>query len=390
MKKFKLAFLTTHPIQYQAPLFRVLASHPEIDLTVYFCSKLGLESNATIDPGFGVPVKWDIPLLEGYSYRFLTNFSWQSNPQKIFAFLNPGILKELFIHRYDSIIVHGYAVATNWLAFASRIPVILHGETVVKENKTGVFGVMKRTFLSLLFSRVKAFLYIGEKSRLFYENFGIANKRLFFSPYCINNDFFREQAKQLRPQQKELRRACGVDENKPVILYASKLTFRKRPLDLLKAFEPHQDQASLVYVGDGEARTVLQDYATKNAIKNVYFLGFKNQTELPRYYSMADIFVLPSSFEPWGLVINEAMCFDLPILTTDQVAAAADLVTHGENGYVLPVGDIETLSVSLKKLILSKDERRRMGEASAMKISTWNYNRCVDGILDAVRYVHSL
>lgn len=375
----KLAVLTSHPIQYQVPLFRKLAA--KIDLTVYFCSRLGVDGK--VDPGFGVPVRWDRPLLEGYSHRFLTNYSPLASPLSFFSFINPGILSELKKNRYDAVFIHGYGYATAVLAILfSEIPVIFHGETVVKNDQNG----MKRAAVRRLLSKTKAFLYIGEKSRQFYQSFGIPDNKLFFSPYSVDNDFFLEEAKKWKPRQMELKREARIPEHLPVILYVSKLTNRKRPFDLLKAFQPIHKEAALVFVGDGEEATALKAYVRKESIQNVYFQGFKNQTELPRYYAMADIFVLPSAFETWGLVVNEAMCFELPIITTDQVTSGVDLVASGENGYLYPVGETEKLTNALKKLVLSKDERAAMGKKSGMKISNWNYDRCIDGILKALDF----
>ena len=107
MSKYKLAFLISHPIQYQTPFFKRLAQHPAVDLTVYYCTDFGV--TARLDPGFGVGVKWDRPALEGYKYKFLRNYSpAPDNPSSFFWNLNPAIVSELFKKRYDAVIIHGY------------------------------------------------------------------------------------------------------------------------------------------------------------------------------------------------------------------------------------------------------------------------------------------
>ena len=117
--KYKLAILSSHPIQYQVPLFKRLSTHKDVDLTVYFCWDRGVEDEE-YDPGFGMKLKWDIPLLEGYQYKFLCN--WSPKPSSsFFGLINPGIYKELIQNRYDAVLVHGYASLTNWLAFLKLI-----------------------------------------------------------------------------------------------------------------------------------------------------------------------------------------------------------------------------------------------------------------------------
>jgi glycosyltransferase involved in cell wall biosynthesis len=117
----------------------------------------------------------------------------------------------------------------------------------------------------------------------------------------------------------------------------------------------------------------------------VHFVGFKNQTELPQYYGLADIFVLPSGIgETWGLVVNEAMCFGLPIIVSDLVGCGSDLVKPAENGYTFPVGDVKELVNRLEGLIANRESRIAFGEKSFEIIQNYNYEKDVDGILTAM------
>jgi glycosyltransferase involved in cell wall biosynthesis len=313
-KKYKLAILTSHPIQYQAPLFRNLAQHPRIDLMVYFCSDFGVTEK--VDPGFGKVFKWDIPLLEGYRYKFLKNFAPSSSPSRFWGLINLGIIRELWRGHYDAILIHGYTLATNWMAFITalirRTPVIFRGETVLRTNQSLLKAFLKKLLLPAIFRRMKAFLPIGKISHNFYRYYGVPQKRLFLTPYSVDNDFFITKGRNYKEERNKIKKEIGIPVENAVILYASKMTPRKRPFDCLKAFEQLNEKASLLFVGDGELRPILETYIYEKRIQNVFFVGFKNQSELPRYYTVADIFVLPSSYEPWGLAINEAMCFWSP------------------------------------------------------------------------------
>ena len=388
----RLMVLTSHPIQYQAPLFRRLAEHPRVDLTVYFCSDQGLAVSR--DPEFGVSFKWDRPLLEGYSSRFLANVSPFRASTGLWRAINPGVVSHLWRGNFDAVLVHGYALATNWLGFAAarlrRTPILLHGETFERDpGQSGPRRWAKRAALGALFRQVAAFLPIGSKSVEFYESFGVSRERMFLTPYSVDNDFFIAEAERLTGRRDALKAELGIARDVPVCLYLSKLIPRKRPMDCLQAFEPLQDRAALVFVGDGERRPALEGYVRDRGIRNVHFMGFRNQSELSRFYALADVFLLPSAFETWGLVVNEAMCFGLPVVVADGAACSFDLVRDGENGYVVPTGDVATLAGRLETLVGDSELRRRMGRRSSEMIATWGHRECVDGIvgaLDRVRF----
>ena len=366
--KYRLAVLTSHPIQYQAPLFRKLALHPEIEIMVYFCWNFGV-GEEQYDPGFGKKIKWDIPLLEGYRYKFLPNISPKPS-SSFFGQTNPAIIKELLKHHYDAIWIHGYTTFSNLLAllgaWLSRTPVLLRGESHLLNYRALWKRFIKRISLPLLFKGISAFLPIGSLNKGYYRYYGVNDRKMFLTPYAVDNDYFHERFEELFIKREQLKIEEVLVPSLPIILYASKMIPRKRAVDLVKAFHlvSNRVDAQLVMIGDGLERPSLEEYIKDNNIKNVYFLGFKNQTELPKFYAISDIFVLPSTDEPWGLVINEAMNFGLPIITTDRVGAAYDLVKDGENGFIYPVGDIEKLADLLLKVLKDTELRKKMGRRS--------------------------
>ncbi len=388
--KYRLAILTSHPIQYQAPLFRRLAQHPQVDLMVYFCTDYGITQK--VDPGFGVAFKWDIPLLKGYKYKFLSNLS-QKYGFAFFDYINPGIIKELLGNHYDTVLVNGYAYVTTWVTFLAAwlkgTPVILRGESHLLNYRPGWKRVFKKIILHQLFKRISSFLPIGTLNYEYYKHYGVPDKKLFLTPYAVDNDFFLKRYQELYDRRYHLKKELGITTKQPVILYASKMMQRKRAMDLLKAFGKIHERvdATLIFVGDGVERPALEAYSKDHDIRNVHFVGFKNQTELPDYFVIADVFVLPSTDEPWGLIINEAMNFELPIITTDHVGAAYDLVKDRENGFIYPVGDVEKLSNCLLKLLQSPELMEKMAKCSSEIISKWGYKEDLEGILCALKYV---
>ncbi len=384
---YRLAILTSHAIQYQVPLFRALTARPEIDLMVYFCSGWGaLEYR---DPGFGEAFKWDVPVTNGYKHHFFRNWSPWPVPGRALGVINPGIINELLRCKYDAVVIHGYALVSYLLgylgAWLSRTPVFFRGETVLRPNRPWWVRVAKRIFLSVLFHGTDAFLTIGSKSSEFYRAFGISEERLFFTPYSVDNDFFREESRKWRRQKAVLKVSLGISEELPVILFVGKLVKRKRPFDLLYAYENIGNEVALVFVGDGELRSALEQYVRERGLSRVKFVGFKNQSELPRYYAMADIFALPSSSQEVSpLVINEAMCCALPVVVSDAVPSANDFVENGYNGYIYPCGDVSRLTQVLHNLILAPELESVFGERSQQLIEDWNNSKVVEGILEAL------
>lgn len=403
-KKMKLGILISHPIQYQVPLFAKLAADNEVDLLVYFSWTAGLDTSkkSYFDVEFKKELRWDIPLLEGYAYKFLRNYS--SKPSsKFFGQINFGIIQELIKSRHDVLLVYGWNSFTNWIAFITAfvlgIPVILHGENPLQQElkKSAVRLFIKRLLLGTLFKVISGFLYIGEENKKFFNFYKVPDSKLFFAPYAVDNERFIAAGKSLKAKRGSLRREDGIPADAVTILFVGKLIEKKRPLDLLRAFqlltENRQSgmatpKAHLLFVGDGVLRLTLEQYVREYGIPNVHFAGFKNQTELPRYYILSDVFVLPSGEgETWGLVVNEAMCFGLAVVVSSVVGCGADLVRENENGFVFRVGEVHDLARRLGVLAEDKSLIKKFGEASRIIVKRHSYGSDVEGILRAIHSV---
>ncbi len=392
MRRYRLAAVMSHPIQYQVPLLRKLARHPQIDLMVYFGSEGG--AKVQYDPELGIARQWDIPLLDGYPYKILRNYSLRPSVSHFGGLINSGILQELRKGNYDAVFVHGWGHATSWLAFfgtwMARTPFLMvRGEATLLYPRPLWQGMGKRVLLRFLFRRIGAFLAIGTFNTQFYRTYGVPAEQIFLVPYAVDNEFFMKGAEVWRPRRNEIREELGVPRDVPIVLYSGKLIERKRPMDLLRAFQQVSggEKAALVFVGEGNQRPLLEAYAKAAGLSSVLFTGFKNQTELPPFYAVADIFVLPSVHDPWGTVVNEAMCFGLPVITTDLVGASGDLVRDNENGFVYKAADVTALARHLQVLIQDPGKRLAMGRRSLEMISTWTYDVGVEGILNALEFV---
>ena len=388
----KVAIVTSHPVQYQAPLYRALAQRG-IALTVMFGARWGAQ--AMREPGFGVKLRWDRPLLDGYDHRFLRNWglgisALGGSRLNAFAPFNPGIVPQLLRGGFDVVLVHGWSSLTNWLAMltalAARIPLVLRGETWQSERESR----WRRALLNTLFRRVAAFAAVGSRNAGFYLDAGVPADRIFIAPYSVDSGFFASAAKTTLATRHERRRCAGIEPEELVVLFSGKLVARKNPLIIVDAIARCECKTRMVMlaVGDGELRGWLMQAADRLGVR-LRIAGFKNQSELPAMYALADVIVLPSPVEPWGLVINEAMYFGLPAIVTDAVGAAADLVEDGITGFVVGSGDAEQLAARLDLLATNPELVRRMGQAARNTIASWGIHEAAAGIERACRYACS-
>ena len=389
---YRLAILNSHPIQYFTPLYQRIAQEPDIDLTVYYCTDWGL--TAFVDPGFATKIEWDVPLLAGYRSVFLTNHRRQGSERNFFSLINPEIVRELWHGRYDALLVHGHQYMTNLIAVVAarvlNISIMMRCDSHLGRRRSVIKQAVHKQFLRGFYHLCDICLPIGSRNAAFYRYHGVPDKRLFTVPFAVNNDFFIHGVEQHRHQLHVTKSKLGISLDKPVILFASKLIPRKRPWDLLQAYHRLQlsgVQATLLFVGSGSEMERLRAYTIQHNLQDIYFLGFQNQTMLLQFYAIADVFVLPSENEPWGLVINEAMCAGLPIIATEEIGAVADLVQHGENGFVFQTGDIENLACYLYLLIMNDTLRQRMGQCSLTRITSCNFEHSLQGIRMALNSI---
>jgi glycosyltransferase involved in cell wall biosynthesis len=381
-----LAVLTSHPIQYQAPLWRALSQR--LDLTVFFCTDYG--TRPSYDEGFGQSIAFDTPLLDGYRYEFLPNLG-TSRPAGFFSLCNPSALWRMA--RFDAVLVRGYSYLTNWLALTgaqlAAAATFMHVETPAFARRSGWRQLVKTAALGPLLRSLDGCLAIGEQNRMFYEDYGVATERISIAPYAVDNGFFGAAASQLGPRRDELRRALGIAQGDMVALFVGKLMRRKHPELLIAALRElvtsRGPSVRAVMVGTGIEEPELRALAQRLGVeRQVTFAGFVNQSELPRYYTAADVFVLPAEGEYWGLVANEAMNFGLPLILGPGVAAADDLLKEGENGYRLRTIDAAVLAARLATLGTDPALRARMGASSRTIIGGWGIDQAAAAIAKVV------
>jgi glycosyltransferase involved in cell wall biosynthesis len=386
----RLAYFVSHPIQYQAPLLRSIAAQPDIDLTVYFTTDFSVRGY--MDEGFGVRVAWDIPLLDGYKHEVLPK-RMLKNASHIRQ-VSSGIHHRLRRGRFDAVWLHGYSSFDCLQALVSSrllgIPVLLRSDSTLYDRDRSPLKLrLKAAFFRALRQGVSGILACGKANRQYWEHYFGKDFPIFDMPYAVDNEFFQQQALQASPRREQLRAELGLAPGRPVILFASKLQERKRCLDLVEAFlqiHGSPDEPSnpyLLIIGDGEQRSEIERRsAAKDGIR---ILGFRNQSELPRFFDLCDVFVLPSVHEPWGLVVNEAMNAGKAIVVSDQVGCQPDLVRDGINGAVFEAGNVDSLGRALRRVLASPETWARMGRESLHIINNFGFDRDHAALRQALR-----
>ena len=303
------------------------------------------------------------------------------------------MFKELRKKNYDALLIHGYSSLGNHLgylaALLAKTPIIISGEAYLRKNEPQWKKILKEIFFKIWFRRINAFMAIGTVSKNFYKHFGVPEEKIFLFPYPVDNEFLFEKSNELSKRKRELKKELKLETNKPIVLSVARLIKRKRPFDLLKAAQELKEKALFVFVGDGILYNKIEKEKKSKELNNVIIAGFKTPEEVYKYYTVSDIFVLPSSYEPWGFVINEAMCFGLPIVAADGVAAAYDLVHHRENGFIFESKNSKQLTKYLEKLVDDPSLRKKMGKRSNKIISRWNSKLATKNMVNALEFIRN-
>lgn len=387
-RPYRLAVVANRPQPYHSVFFRALARRPELDLLVYYLSDIGV--GAAADADFGA-YQSDYPVLEGYPSRVLRNRSPWPSPARFGGRIHPELLSLLHRGRHDAALLQGWYGVSVWLAhstcWARRLPVLFRSDVNSADPSASRWGALKRFVLPALFRRCRAFLTIGARNAEFYRGFGVPEEKCFRVPYTVDDDFFQRQRAALAPRRADIRRAFGVPADAVAFLYAGRLAPEKNLGVLLQALRRLADpRLWLLLAGEGRTRPALEEQARALGLTRVLFLGRQSQEQLARCYAAADVFVLPSAREPWGLVVNEAMNFGLPLVVSERVGAAPDLVEPGGNGLLFPADDPEALAGCLRALAADPGLRARLGARSLARVTEWSAPDAAETTLRAVEF----
>lgn len=377
----RLAVLTSHPVQYYAPLFRELAQR--VDTHVFFAHRATAAQQSAA--GFGVAFDWDIDLTDGYGNEFLTNLARSPGTGSVNGYDTPQIGSRLRAGGFDALLVTGWHLRSYWQGIAAArrqgLAVLVRGDSQLETPRSRLRRTAKDLLYPALLRAFDAALYVGTRSKAYYRHYRYPDSRLFYSPHCVETARFSAGATDFAGLA--LRRELGIGNTDAVVLFAGKLTPFKRPLDVVDAVAQLRQGGRSIRVmvaGSGALDQELRARASSAGVP-LHMLGFRNQSEMPQTYAAADVLVLPSTGrETWGLVCNEALASGTPIVVSDAVGCAPDLAADGSVGRVFEVGNILSCAHAIGDVLSAPPSR----DALAKKSDSHSVGKAVDGILEAL------
>ncbi len=357
MEKRKVLIIHNVIAPYRLPLFELLCADSKIDLEVLYCST-----------GTNL-FRWDVsPREYNYCFKVLPCVT------RKLSYFNPTVIFEICKRKPDVIIVDGYVDLTMQLAYALgkilTIPVILWIEGVMEPRS--LLGMFTRPLRMFFIKQADAIIVPGRLSKDYVISMGGDKSKVFIAPNSIDNDFFIKHTIEYKKNRKRLKKVLRVKKQKG-ILYVGQLIERKAVDRLVRAYarlRKEREDVALIIVGSGPLRNQLEHMCQANCISDVCFIdaGLK-LVDLIKYYSVADVFVLPTLFDVWGFVINEAMACGLPVVSTRNAQAAVEMIHQGENGLIVKEASEEELYSAMKK-ILGSNGFELMGKKSLEIVST--------------------
>lgn len=383
----KLAIIATHPIQYYAPVFKLLAKN--VKLKVFYTA--GNQTLNKFDHGFKKNITWDIPLTEGYEHEFLANTAAAPGSHHFKGIINPDAIVSLQNFKPDAILIYGWAYKSHLKImrhFKGKIPVYFRGDSTLIDQQPGIKSLLRKLFLRWVYRHIDTAFYVGTANKAYFKKYGLKEKQLVFAPHAIDNSRFAVQRKE---EADQLRSQFNLHENDILILFAGKLEPKKDPALLLAAFaQLKATHVHLLFVGNGVLEETLKQQVEQLQLSKVHFMDFQNQSQMPVVYQACDLFCLPSKGpgETWGLAVNEAMATAKAVLVADKVGCAVDLVTP-DTGEIFKSGDLTELSQKLIALTKDKVILKNNGKNAFNLIQHWSFEQQVKAISNYVNRSNS-
>lgn len=376
--KIKVLILHNYMTPYRFPLFREISKNQNIDLTVYFMSHSAKNR------------RWQKLPETGFKYRVLPKIELSYFGRDFLAYIiNYTFPFEFFKNKFDIVISCG------WLDFASQAAFLLCKLTgrkfIIWSESTVNEKSWRRTltlpYVKFLVRNSDSCIAIGSLSKEYLISLGANPEKIFIAYSTVDVDYFRRASKISGIEKNKIRNEIGIKTSK-VALFVGQFIERKGIIYLVKAFEKLKkkfDDASLVLLGYGPLANFLRSYVQDKKINDVFFVGHKEVSEMPKMYAIADVFVLPSLEETWGLVINEAMACGLPVITTNKVGSSIDLIENKVNGFICRSGSDKDLFYFLNVLFRNTKLRNKMKNNSIKKIENFTPYKAASNFILAIK-----
>lgn len=378
----KLAIVTTHPIQYYAPWFKLMAQRHNVDVKVFYTWSQASEE--VKDKTFGKTIKWDIPLLDGYEYHFSENVASDPGPHHKNGIDNPNLIGEIEQWNPDVILVFGWYLKSHFKVlkyFKGKIPVWFRGDSTLLDNRPGIKKILRQVYLTYIYKYIDKAFYVGTENKKYFKSLGLKEEQLIYAPHAIdNNRFYDSEEKEYAVKAEKWRRELGYNKEDIVILFAGKFEDKKQPDFLIHALQQvnkgNEPKLKLLLLGNGPLEEDLKKLSAND--KNIQFLPFQNQSMMPVVYRLCNVFCLPSQGpgETWGLAINEAMACGKPTIVSNKVGCYSDLIIENETGWIFNYDSENELKSSLNQL--KTQDLETIGNNAKLHIEQWSFDKIVE------------
>jgi glycosyltransferase involved in cell wall biosynthesis len=390
-RPLRITAVMTHPVQYMAPWFRHIAAHrADLDLTVLYGALPGAEQQGV---GFGQSFEWDVPLTDGYRFEVCGDAAGKTFDSGAFRGIDvPDIERRIHETRPDVVLVPGWHSVMQVRALRAcrrlGVPVLYRGDSTLFSGPRGLLRPLWSIRTRHMLRRFDGYLSVGAHADRYLRSFGIADPLIIRSPHCVDNDRFAAEAERLRAGdgRAAARLAIGAAEHDFVVLFAGKFQERKRPLDAVRAVAKLGEPAVLMMAGDGPLRKACETEAARLGVR-LAWTGFLNQSELPSAFAAADCVLVPSAWESWGLIVNEALASGLPCVVTTTVASAPDLIVEHETGHAVAVGDTDAMAARLASIRDRRRQRHDYAPRCRKQADTCSLASAAEGLATACRRI---
>ena len=338
-----------------------MAKHSSYSIKVFYT--LGANTNSIIDNGFGTIENWNIDLCCGYDYEFIENISSFPSSFKYSGIKNPSLIRKIEEYSPDSIVVYGWKHQSHLSVlnyFHGKMPIIFRGDSTTLDDSSGfsLRSYFRFIFLQWIYRKVDYVLSPGSASDQYFLKSGLKQNQIIRAEHAVDNERFRNMTKIEEEQLLELSFSLSIKPNEIVFLFAGKFIHKKDPLLLIDAFvelKKQKDNVRLLFVGNGILENTIKERINLLPLgiaSSITLLPFQNQNQIKLLYRLANVFVLPSVSETWGLSVNEALASGTPVIVSDKCGSSKDLVKKDINGLVFKSGDSQDL---LKKMDMMCD-----------------------------------
>jgi glycosyltransferase involved in cell wall biosynthesis len=381
----RLAIVSTHPIQYYAPIFQALARSKSLVPRVFYTWSQTADA-AVADLEFARSITWDIPLLEGYESEFVPNIAPRPGTHHFRGLRNPGLIRAIEGWRADAVLVFAWNSESHLRVlrhFKGRIPVFFRGDSTLLRRAFWGKTAARRVVLGWVYRHIDIAIAVGSNNRDYYRWCGVPEDHITFAPHAIDTKRFSDPDGSHERHAAQWRRELGIPASARTVLFAAKMVPIKDPMLLLEAFLSSGAPGHLIMVGSGALEPQLR--ARAQGRTDIHFLPFQNQRTMPVVYRLGDVFALPSRSETWGLAVNEAMASGTPVIASSAVGSVRDLLQEGLTGWLFEAGNCGQLAAALHKALTSDAQTLRgMSEAAMQESSRWSIDAAAEGIARSV------